>query len=338
MARQRKPADREGRMLKRSSLSKWALAGIAALGVAGLSAVASAQTKPAEEVRIIFVTHGSAGDVYWSVLKNGVDAGQAAMGSQVEYRTPDTFDMVQMARLIDAAIAEQPDALIVSIPDPVALEEPIMAAKAAGIPVGVIDTGIEQVTDWGLDLWIGANSEYTNGIRAGQEMGKLGVTKALCVNQEVGNIALDDRCRGFADGLAETGGTMEVIGVTMDPTESAGRVEAYLTANPDTDGVLTLGPSVADPILQRLKETGMLANIKMGTFDLSPIALEAVDAGEMVFAIDSQQYLMGYLPVVFFTMKAMYGTMPSAPILTGPSFITQGQGGTVLELAKQGIR
>ena len=98
------------------------------------------------------------------------------------------------------------------------------------------------------------------------------------------------------------------------------------------------GPSVADPILQRLKETGLIANIKMGTFDLSPVALEAVDAGEMLFAIDSQQYLMGYLPVVFFTMKAMYGTLPTANVMTGPAFIMKGQGGNVLGLSKQGIR
>jgi simple sugar transport system substrate-binding protein len=327
-------------MLVKSKMSRWVTAGVAALGMAAFVGAdeAAAQAKAAEDVHIIFVTHGSAGDVYWSVLKNGVDAGAAVMGSQVEYRTPDTFDMVQMARLIDAAIAAEPDAIVVSIPDPVALEGPIMNAKAAGIPIGVIDTGIEQVSEWGLDIWVGANSEYQNGLRAGQEMGKLGVTKALCVNQEVGNIALDDRCNGFAEGLGETGGTVEVVAVTMDPTESAGRVEAYITANPDTDGVLALGPSVADPILQRLRETGMLANIKMGTFDLSPVALEAVDSGEMVFAIDSQQYLMGYLPVVIFTMKAMYGTMPSAAILTGPSFITKGQGATVLDLAKQGIR
>ena len=124
----------------------------------------------------------------------------------------------------------------------------------------------------------------------------------------------------------------------MDPTESAGRVEAFITAHPDTDGVLALGPSVADPILQRLKETGMIAKIKMGTFDLSPVALEAVDKGEMLFAIDSQQYLMGYLPVVFFTMKAMYGTLPTANVMTGPAFIMKGQGSNVLGLSKQGIR
>ena len=165
-----------------------------------------------------------------------------------------------------------------------------MNAKAAGIPVGVVDTGIDQVPEWGLDLWVGGGSEYNNGVRAGEIMGEAGVKSAVCVNQEVGNVALDDRCNGFKDGLAKTGGKIEVVAVTMDPTESAGRVEAFISAHPGTDGVLALGPSVADPILQRLKETGLIANIKMGTFDLSPVALEAVDKGEMLFAIDSQQY------------------------------------------------
>jgi simple sugar transport system substrate-binding protein len=315
--------------------------GALALGIAAAAlfgGAASAQIKEAKDVHIIFVTHGQAADVYWSVVKNGVEAGQKVMGSNVEYHAPETFDVVQMARLIDAAVAANPDAIVVSIPDTTALKDSIASAKAAGIPVGVIDTGIDQVPEWGLDLWVGGGSEYNNGVRAGEIMGQAGVKSAVCVNQEVGNVALDDRCNGFKDGLAKTGGKIEVVAVTMDPTESAGRVEAFITAHPDTDGVLALGPSVADPILQRLKETGLIANIKMGTFDLSPVALEAVDAGEMLFAIDSQQYLMGYLPVVFFTMKAMYGTLPTANVMTGPAFIMKGQGQNVLGLSKQGIR
>ena len=69
-----------------------------------------------------------------------------------------------MAHLIDAAVAEKPDAIVVSIPDTTALKDSIMNAKAAGIPIGVIDTGIEQVEDWGLDLWVGGDSEYDNGL------------------------------------------------------------------------------------------------------------------------------------------------------------------------------
>jgi simple sugar transport system substrate-binding protein len=83
---------------------------------------------------------------------------------------------------------------------------------------------------------------------------------------------------------------------------------------------------------------GLKGKIKMGTFDLSPEVLEAIDKGDLMFGIDSQQYLMGYLPVVFFTMKAMYGTLPTANVMTGPAFIVKGQGQNVLGLSKQGIR
>jgi simple sugar transport system substrate-binding protein len=76
----------------------------------------------------------------------------------------------------------------------------------------------------------------------------------------------------------------------------------------------------------------------MGMFDLSPNGLEAIDKGEMLFALDSQQYLQGYLPVVFFTLKAMYGTLPSSNVLSGPAFIMKGEGQKVLGLSKIGIR
>src|SRR5262249_33647166 len=150
-------------------------AAVLAVGAMAFAGPASAQAKKASDVHIIFVTHGQANDVYWSVVKNGVQAGQAAMGARVDYHAPETFDMVQMAHLIDAAVGEKPDAIVVSIPDAGALKQPILNAKAAGIPVGVIDTGIEQVPEWGLDLWVGGGSEYDNGVRAGEIMGKAGV-------------------------------------------------------------------------------------------------------------------------------------------------------------------
>lgn len=323
-------------------IGRWLRGGAAAaaLGIAAFAAGgASAATKQAGDVHIIFITHGQANDVYWSVVKNGVQAGQKVMGAKVDYHAPETFDMVQMAHLIDAAVAEKPDAIVVSIPDADALKKPVMDAKAAGIPVGVIDSGQDQVHDWGLDLWVGGGSEYDNGVHAGEIMGKAGVKHTVCVNHEVGNVSLDDRCRGFKDGLAKNGGaTSDVLPASMDPTDTASRVEAYLSSHADTDAILALGPAAATPIMQRLQQMGLLGKIKMGTFDLSPEVLEAIDKGDMMFGIDSQQYLMGYLPVVFFTMKAMYGTLPTADVMTGPAFIMKGDAAKVLALSKEGIR
>lgn len=299
---------------------------------------ALAQAKQAKDVRIVFVTHGQAADVYWSVVKNGVDAAQGAMGSVAEYHAPETFDVVRMAQLIDAAVASNPDGIVVSIPDVAALEKSILAAKNSGIPIGVIDVGEEQYKEWSLDLWVGGGSEYDAGFRAGELMGDDGVVSAICINHEVGNVGLDQRCQGFNDGLARSGGRAQVVAVTMDPTESAGRVEAFLSANPEVTGLLTLGPTPAPPILNRLRDLELIGKVKMGTFDLSPDVLEAISKDEMMFAIDNQQFMMGYLPVVFFTMQAMYGTLPTDPVRTGPAFVTKADAGTVMELSKQGIR
>ena len=90
---------------------------------------------PAAATRIIVITHGQASDPFWSVVKNGVDDAAELMGVEVQYQAPQSFDMVAMKQLIDAAVASQPDGLVVSIPDADALGHSIQAAVAAGIPV-----------------------------------------------------------------------------------------------------------------------------------------------------------------------------------------------------------
>src|SRR5215211_6285895 len=195
------------------------------------------------DLRFVVVTHGQASDPYWSVVQNGVNQAAEDMGVQVEYQAPDTFDMVAMSQLIDAAVASQPDGLVVSIPDADALGDSIKAAVAAGIPVISMNSGSDVAAEFGLLTHVG-QTEYEAGLGAGQRMGEEGVTNAICVNQEVGNAALDERCRGFTDGLGESGGTVEVVQVDLNkPTEAQSRVGAALSATPHVADVLTLGPT-----------------------------------------------------------------------------------------------
>src|SRR6185436_6341218 len=145
-------------------------------------------------LRFVVVSHGQASDPFWSVVKNGVDAAAKDMRVTVEYQAPGTFDMVAMAQLIDAAVATSPDGLVVSIPDADALGDSIRAAVEAGIPVISMNSGSDVAAEFGLLNHVG-QTEYEAGLGAGERMGEAGVTKAICVNQEVGNAALDERCR-----------------------------------------------------------------------------------------------------------------------------------------------
>jgi simple sugar transport system substrate-binding protein len=197
-----------------------------------------------------------------------------------------------------------------------------------------MNSGSDVREELGVAVHVG-QTEYEAGEGGGKQMAEAGVTQAICVNQEVGNVALDLRCEGFTDGL---GGTVEVLSVSMDPTEIGNAVKAYLSANPDTDGVLTLGPSAAEPTMAALEEVEMLDQVTFGTFDLSPGVLEAIDQGRMMFAIDQQQYLQGYLPIELLKLYHLYGLMPAGTVMTGPGFVTQDNAAQVIDLSAKGIR
>jgi simple sugar transport system substrate-binding protein len=124
----------------------------------------------------------------------------------------------------------------------------------------------------------------------------------------------------------------------MDPTEIQSAVKAQFAANADIGGVLALGPSAAEPTLAALDELDLLGKVKFGTFDLSPGVLEAIRDGKMLFAIDQQQFLQGYLPIELLTLYHKYGLMPAGTVMTGPGFVTKDTAAKVIELSAAGIR
>lgn len=289
-----------------------------------------------EDVSIQFVTHGQAADPFWSVVKNGVDTAAEDLGVDVEYRAPDKFDVVRMRQLIDSAVAKKPDGLAVSIPDPDALKGSIRKAVDAGIPVVSLNSGDDVSDEVGAIAHVG-QSERLAGVQAGQRMKAEGVKNALCINQEVGNAALDLRCDGFREGLG--GGQMEVLAVDLaDPTSAQSRVSNALKTRGDVNGILTLGPTGADPTIAALRESGKLGDITVATFDLSPNALKAVRDGQLLFAIDQQQFLQGYLPVQMLSLFAQLGLAPANDVLTGPAFVDKENAARVIDLAQEGLR
>lgn len=307
------------------------LAGAAFAGAALVSITAAS----AADLRIVAVTHGQANDPFWSVVKNGVGAAAKDMGVTVDYRAPETFDMVSMSQLIDAAVNQKPDGLIVSIPDASALGPSIKKAVAAGIPVISINSGSDVSKELGALLHVGQD-EYTAGKAAGAKLKELGGKQGICVNQEVGNVSLDLRCKGFADGFV---GKVTVLPVSNDPADVRAKVKAALSSNSAVDTVMALGAGTAgEPSLAAIEDLGMTGKIHVATFDLSADFLKAVAAGKADFAIDQQQFLQGYLPVVFLANYAKYGLIPGGNVPSGPNLITKDKASQVVDLSAKGIR
>ena len=305
---------------------KTMLKGILAAGAMTFASSAVAQD-------IVVVSHGQANDAFWSVVKNGVSEAGKDTGINVDYRAPETFDMVAMSQLIDAAVNQEPDGLIVSIPDADALGPSIKRAVAAGIPVISINSGSDVSKDLGALLHVGQD-EFDAGKAAGEKLASMGGSNAICVNHEVGNVALDLRCAGFAEGF---GGDVTVLPTSNDPSEIEAKVSAALSSNEDVDTVMALGAgSAGEPSVAAVKASGRDVNV--ASFDLSANFLQSIVDGDAAFAIDQQQYLQGYLSVNFMALHAKYGLMPGGNVPSGPNLITADKAGQVVELSAKGIR
>jgi simple sugar transport system substrate-binding protein len=243
-----------------------------------------------------------------------------------------------MSQLIDAQVAKKPDGLIVSIPDGGALSRSITAAVAAGIPVVSINSGLNVYRQLGILTHIGQTEDLA-GQTGAEKMGAAGVKNGLVVRQEQGDASLDLRVKGFQEGLSRSGATSTTLVADFkNPTDTQQKIANALTRN--YDGMLTLGQAGASPALKALQDGGKLGKVKLATFDVSSDVLTAIDQGNMLFAIDQQPYLQGYLPVIFLTLYKLLLLMPSAgqAVLTGPGLVLKDGAAKLIELAKRGIR
>lgn len=289
----------------------------------------------ADQIKIAVVTHGQSSDSYWGVVKKGVDDATKLMGVHVSYQAPQTTDMVAMSRMIDAAVTQHVNGLVVSIPDATALGKSVKAAVAAGIPVIIIDSGEDQVAAMGAKLFVGTQNYFAQGEAAAKNLMALGVTDGVCANAEPGNLVNESACDGFKKGMQGHG---DRVDISMDPTDTGARILAYVASHPKVNGILALGAPQCVNIINALREKGILGNYKVGNFDVSPDTLVALQKGEVQFSFDSQQYLMGYLPVIMLTQYARYGVLPTQNIYTGPTPVTKADVEKIMMLSKKGIR
>lgn len=300
---------------------------VAAIAFTGMVAPASADGE-----RYVLISHAPDSDSWWNTIKNAIAVAGDQMGVTVEYRNPPTGDLADMARIIEQASASNPDGIIATIADYDVLSGPLSKAVAKGIPVITINSGTEEQSKAIGALMHVGQPEYAAGNGAGVRAKAAGVTKFLCVNHYITNPASIERCRGYADALGVELGR-QMIDAGKDPGEIKSKVMAYLQANRDTDGILTLGPTSAHPTLAALVDMGKSGEIHFGTFDLSSEIATAIKGDVISFAIDQQPYLQGYLPVVILTNLTRYGVVPGNSINSGPGFVVKSNIGLVEKYA-----
>jgi simple sugar transport system substrate-binding protein len=287
-----------------------------------------------KDVTIAVITHG-AGDSFWAVAKKGAEDAGKDLGVTVKYSESNNKPEEQ-AQLIEAAVTEGVDGIATSAPDPDAIRDSVKTAVDAGIPVVTLNSGAEESASLGAITHVG-QTETIAGQGAGAKLKEAGATKLICVVHEQGNIGLNQRCDGAKKGFGGDVENVQVAGVN-DVSTTLTEIQSKLESDDSIDGVLTLNPDIA--MAARDAIAGANSDAKLATFDLSKDVIQAIEDGEILFAVDQQQYLQGYLPVVFLTLnKTNLNTVGGGrAVLTGPGFVEKSNAAKIKDLAEAGTR
>uniref|UniRef100_A0A7S1ZKP5 G-protein coupled receptors family 3 profile domain-containing protein n=1 Tax=Ditylum brightwellii TaxID=49249 RepID=A0A7S1ZKP5_9STRA len=215
------------------------------------------------------------------------------------------------------------DGLFVTIPSENVVRA-IEECQNLNVPVMSVNTGAELSQKLGLIHHI-SQLEYTAGFGAGKRLIESGMSEGFCLNPEAGNTALVERCKGFEDALAEN--SIPYLGMISVPLDNealfTANVEQAIDREGDWDGlsVLTVGASVVSALLS-LKERRPA--LLIGTFDTPDALFQGLEEGTILFGIDQNPFVQGYMPVWLLTLLSHTKQhLQNNFIETGPSYVDE---------------
>src|SRR3954468_18745788 len=311
-----------------------AAAGLGVLG--GPTASAAFGAANAAPIKVAVVTHGDTGS-FWSVFKKGVD--QAAhdlkpRGVSVTQVYANN-DVAKQVAGIDAAVASGAKIIATSVPDASALKGSLSKAAEKGIEIITVNSGLGAFDSLPTyEVHVG-QTEDVAGQGAGKQFKAAGAKKVLVVIHEASNSGLTERAAGVKKVMGGSAVKVPTIpNAKSDIPGTKAKVAAAFKVDKSLDGFLGLDPDVTIPCVDVCP-----AGTKIGTFDVGG-AIPLIRAGKMLFAIDQQQYLQGYLPVTFAMLFVTnLNTVGNGqPVLTGPGIINKANAAQVAKLAQAGTR
>jgi simple sugar transport system substrate-binding protein len=297
------------------------------------AAGANAGQASTPEMTVAMITHGAPGDTFWDIIRKGAEA--AAAKDNVKYQYSADPDSGKQATLIQSAIDAKVDGIAVTLPDPPALAPTIKKAIDAGIPVVAFNAGIGKYAESGALSYFGSD-ESLAGETAGKRASDEGYKNLLCVIQEQGQVQLEARCDGVKKTFSGNWQKIYVNGRDLPSVRST--IGAKLAQDKSIDLIVTLGAPIALNAIDAVKEAGSSA--KVGTFDFNPQIPPKITSGELVWAIDQQPYLQGYMAIDSLWLYKYNGNILGGgqATLTGPYLVDKENIDVVGKFAEAGTR
>lgn len=260
---------------------KWTRTAVAASAVA-LCGSALAACGSGNQANSITYLPGVAGDAFYISVGCAAKAEAQSLGVNLDIQAPPKFDATLQRPILDAAVAKNPKALIVTPDDDSALQQSLAEANRDGIKLVLSDTTTK-------DPSVAVASVTADNVKVG-ELAFQAIQKAhpqggkvLIINSAPGISTGDDRQKGFEQAVG-TDPTFDYLGAQFaqdDNAKAAQLTAAALQRDPDIIGIFGTSGNETQGAATAVRQAGLKGKITVVGVDAYPSQVAAMRSGDV---------------------------------------------------------
>ncbi len=268
------------------------IAAVLLLAAALVPFAARAENKP---LKIVYI-QGVTGNPFYMSVSCGAAEAARRLGVTFDAQGPQQYTPALQMRVLNAVIAGQPDGILFTADDPVALTATLNEAKERGIKIISIDG---DVKDMSVALANIQSDNFEGGRQAGKTLAELigGKGKVMALmNSPAANVA-QQRLQGFQEEIGKHP-DITFLGVQYSNNQTAKAasiITSTVAAHPDLAGVFTITTNNTEGAATGVREAQREGKIRIVGFDTSDPIVEAIRAGIVSADIVQYPYRVGQL-------------------------------------------
>jgi ribose transport system substrate-binding protein len=270
-----------------------------------LASCGGASDSDGDALQIAVIPKGTSHDFWKSIHAGAIQAAQEfnAEGVQVEviWKGPlREDDREQQIQVVEGFIAQGVDGIVLAPLDDRALVRPVEEAGQAGVPVTIIDSGLQTEA---IVSFV-ATDNRQGGRLAADRLGELlgGEGNVLLLRYMEGSASTREREEGFLEQLSANFPGVRVIssdqyaGATRDTAKRASEnlLNQY---GAEIEGIFAANESSTIGMLLALQDIGLAGALPFVGFDSTEMLVDALRAGELQGLVMQNPMRMGYLGV-----------------------------------------
>ncbi|MGY4720920.1 ABC transporter substrate-binding protein [Naumannella cuiyingiana] len=295
-----------------------AAAAVVALGLAACNGQSAAPGGQAggEQPYVAIVSKGFQHQ-FWQAVKSGAEEQATKEGVRITFEGPDTeTNVAQQVDQLNAAMANNPQALAVAALDSQAAAPLLQQAQDRKIPVVAFDSGVDSE----IPVSTVATDNSAAAAAAAENMAGLigGKGKVAVIAHDQTSTSGRDRRDGFVEWMKQNAPDVEIVDIQYgggDQLKSTDLAKAIISANPDLKGIYGTNEGSAIGVVNAVKETGVSGLTVVG-FDSGKAQTDAIRSGVMAGAVTQNPVGIGQKTVEI-AAKAIRGEAVEPFVDTG---------------------